>query len=90
MGINNRFFFGTANAALASVLEIFLAKTPVFVWVYPWWGASTVFISVYIPFFVISAYCYDWKPAIQKKFIGGLFVLNAIMFIMFGAVLGWI
>src|SRR5512136_667828 len=28
MGINNRLFFGTANAALASILEIFLAKTP--------------------------------------------------------------
>ena len=90
MGINNRFFFGTANAALASVLEIFLAKTPAFIWVYPWWGAATVFVSVYIPFFVISAYCYDWRPAIQKKFIGGLFILNAAMLIVFGAVLGWI
>lgn len=79
-----------ANATLASVLEIFLAKTTAFVWVYPWWGATTVFISVYIPFFVISAYCYDWKPAIQKKFIGGLFALNVAMLIIFGAVLGWI
>jgi hypothetical protein len=90
LGINNRLFFGTANAALASILEIFLAKTPAFVWVYPWWGASTVFISVYIPFFVISAYSYDWKPAVQKKFIGGLFLLNALLLTIFSAFLGWI
>ena len=90
MGINNRLFFGTANAALASILEIFLAKTPAFIWVYPWWGASTVFIFVYIPFFVISAYSYDWQPGVQKKFIGGLFLLNSAMLAIFGAILGWI
>ncbi len=90
MGVNNRLFFGTANAALASILEIFLAKTPAFIWVFPWWGASTVFLFVYIPFFVTSAYCYDWKPAVQKKFIGGLLLLNAAMLAVFGGYLGWI
>jgi hypothetical protein len=90
LGINNRLFFGVMNAALASVLEIFLAKTPAFVWVYAWWGAFPVFITVYIPFFVIAMYCYDWKPSVQKAFVGGLFVLNAAMLAIFGAMLGWI
>ncbi len=90
LGINNRLFFGTANALLASILEIFLAKTPAFIWVYPWWGASTVFVSVYIPFFVISAYCYDWSPSTQKKFIGGLFLLNVFLLAVFAGYLGWI
>ncbi|HWQ21268.1 MAG TPA: hypothetical protein VN478_00905, partial [Clostridia bacterium] len=58
LGINNRWFIGIANAALASILEIFLVKTPVFVWVYRWWGAIPVFVTVYIPFFVVANLCY--------------------------------
>src|SRR5512147_2580917 len=39
LGINNRLFIAVANAAFFSVFEIFLARTPAFAWVYPWWGA---------------------------------------------------
>jgi len=49
-----------------------------------------VFVFVYIPFFVVSMYCYDWKPALQKRFIGTLAVVNALMLIVFAGVLGWI
>ncbi len=90
LGINNRLFMAVANAAFFSIFEIFLAKTPAFVWVYPWWGALPVFITVYIPFFVVSMYAYDWKPAIQKRVIGGLFALNALMLIVFAGILQWI
>ena len=90
LGVNNRLVFAIGNAAFASFLEIFLAKTPTFVWVYPWWGALTVFIFVYIPFFLAAFYCYDWKPAIQKRFIGGLFLVNAAAMILFAGILKWI
>jgi len=60
------------------------------VWVYPWWGALTVFITVYIPFFVVSLYCYDWKPRTQRAVIGGLFAINAAAIILFAGFLGWI
>jgi len=50
LGINNRLVFTVANAAFASILEIFLVRTPTFVWVYDWWGAFPVFVTVYIPF----------------------------------------
>jgi hypothetical protein len=89
-GINNRIVFAVGNAALAGILEIFLATTPAFAWVYPWWGAFPVFLTVYIPFFLAAFYCYDWNPALQKKFIGGLFSLNALMLILFAGVLHWI
>ncbi|HNZ02430.1 MAG TPA: hypothetical protein PKJ34_14540, partial [Anaerolineaceae bacterium] len=72
LGINNRLVFAVANAAFFAIFEIFLAKTPAFVWVYSWWGAIPVFITVYIPFFLAAFYCYDWKPAVQRRFIGGL------------------
>lgn len=90
LGVNNRLVFAIANAAFFSIFEIFLVKTPAFVWVYPWWGAFTVFISVYIPFFVVSMFCYDWKPRTQVAVIGGLFAMNAAAIILFAGVLGWI
>lgn len=89
-GINNRLFWAVGNAALASVLEIFLVQTPAFVWVYPWWGAVPVFVTTYIPFFVLSALCYDWKPRVQAAFIGGLFALDAVLLVVFAGVLRWI
>lgn len=90
LGINNRIFFAIANAALFSVIEIFLAKTPAFHWVYPWWGSLTVFITTYIPFFVVSFLCYDWKPKTQRLVIGILFAIDALMLIVFAGILRWI
>ncbi|HNZ01896.1 MAG TPA: hypothetical protein PKJ34_11840 [Anaerolineaceae bacterium] len=90
LGINNRLVFAVGNAAFFAIFEIFLAKTPAFVWVYPWWGAIPVFITVYIPFFLAAFNCYDWKPAVQRRFIGGLAALNAGMLIVFAGILRWI
>jgi hypothetical protein len=89
-GINNRLLFAVVNAALVSLIEIFLAKTPTFVWVYPWWGALPVFITVYMPFFVAAFYVYDWKPASQRRFLVTLFFINAAALFLFAGVLKWI
>ena len=90
LGINNRLVFSIANAAFASILEIFLVLTPTFVWVYNWWGAFPVFVTVYIPFFAAACYVHDWEPRAQKLFIGSLFVVNAIALIVFAGILKWI
>jgi hypothetical protein len=90
LGINNRIFFAVANAALFSVIEIFLVLTPTFVWVYPWWGAIPVFITVYIPFFLAAFFAYDWNREKQIRFIGGMIMLDVIMMVFFAGVLGWI
>jgi hypothetical protein len=89
-GLNNRLAFTIGNAALASILEIFLVKTPTFVWVYGWWGTFPVFVTVYIPFFAAACYGHDWQPRTQKIFIGSLFSVNAIALIVFAALLQWI
>lgn len=89
-GVNNRIVFAIANAAFFSIFEIFLAMTPAFVWVYNWWGAFPVFVTVYIPFFLAAFLCYDWKPARQRAFIGTLFAIDALMLIVFAGVLRWI
>ena len=90
LGIPNRLLFAIGNAALFSVIEIFLVKTPAFAWVYPWWGAFTVFITVYIPFFLAAFYCYDWTPKKQVAFIGTLFAIDAVALILFAGLLKWI
>ena len=90
LGINNRLFLAIANAAFFSIFEIFLVKTPTFVWVWPWWGAVPVFITVYIPFWLAAMYSYDWPARTQIRFIGGLGSLNALMLIVFAGFLKWI
>ncbi len=90
LGINNRIFMAVANAALFSVIEIFLAMTPAFHWVYSWWGAIPVFITVYIPFFVVSFLCYNWKPKIQRWVIGSLLLVDVLMLVVFAGFLKWI
>ncbi|NCA66761.1 MAG: hypothetical protein EOM87_01710 [Clostridia bacterium] len=79
LGINNRWLFAIGNAAFFSLFEIFLASTPAFIWVYPWWGAIPVFITTYIPFFLAAFLVPDQKPKFQKIFIGGLAGLNALL-----------
>lgn len=90
MGINNRLLFAIGNAAFFAIIEIFLAKTPAFVWVYPWWGAFPVFLTVYIPFFLAAFYCYDWEPKKQIRFIGTFAVVDVLMMVVFAGILGWI
>lgn len=81
-GINNRWFFAIGNAAFFGAFEIFLAGTPAFIWVYPWWGAIPVFITTYVPFFIAAFFVPDRSPKFQKYFIGGLAALNALLLII--------
>jgi hypothetical protein len=79
LGINNRILFAIGNAAFFSAVEIFLASTPAFIWVYPWWGALPVFVTTYIPFFLAAFLVHDAKPRTQKTFIGGLAAVNVLL-----------
>jgi hypothetical protein len=88
--INNLIVFAFANAAFFSIVEIFLVKTPAFVWVYPWWGALPVFVTAYIPFFLISFLCYGWSPKVQRTFIHTLAAVDIFMLFIFAGVLHWI
>ena len=79
LGINNRILFAVGNAAFFSAIEIFLASTPAFIWVYPWWGTIPVFITTYIPFFLAAFLVPDRSPKFQKIFIGGLAAVNILL-----------
>jgi hypothetical protein len=90
LGINNRVVIAVVNAAFFSLFEIFLASTPAFHWVYPWWGALPVFITVYVPFFLACNFAYDWSKKTRIRFIGGIFSFDAIALIVFAGILHWI
>ena len=90
LGVNSRLLLAVVNAGLVSFIEIFLAKTPTFIWVYPWWGALPVFITVYIPFFLTAFLCHDWQASTQKRFLVTLALMNAGALVLFAGILGWI
>ncbi|MEZ4628244.1 MAG: hypothetical protein R2912_09260 [Eubacteriales bacterium] len=79
LGVNNRVAFAIGSALFFSLVEIFLAGTPAFIWVYPWWGAIPVFITTYIPFFLASYLIYDKEPKTQKKWIISLACVNIVL-----------
>lgn len=79
LGINNRIVFAIGSALFFSLVEVFLAWTPAFIWVYPWWGAIPVFITTYIPFFLASYLIYDKEPKVQKKWIISLACVNIVL-----------
>ena len=90
LGVNARVLVVLGYAALFSVLEIPLEMSPHFAWVYPWWGALPVFVTVYIPFFAAAVLAHDWPRPRQKRFIGGLFAFDALLLLVFGPILRWI
>ena len=79
LGINNRIVFAIGSALFFSLVEVFLASTPAFIWVYKWWGAIPVFLTTYIPFFLASYLIYDKEPGTQKKWILSLACVNIVL-----------
>lgn len=66
-------------SVLFSLIEIFLAYTGKFLWVYPWWGAILVCITVYVPFFIAAVFVPDKSPKFQKIFLISIISLNIIL-----------
>jgi hypothetical protein len=79
LGMNNRWFFGIGFALFCSIFEIFLAWTPAFIWVYPWWGALPVFVTTYIPFFVGAYLVYDLPAKKQWTIVGTMVTINIVL-----------
>ena len=78
-------------AVLYSVIEIFLVKaTPVFVWVYDWWGAIPVGLTVYVRFFSAGVLAYYWQPRTRLIFISAVWILDLFLVLVFAVVLRWI
>ena len=83
-GIDCRFAGALSMALLFALVESFLAGTSnhSFIWVYSWWGVIPVFITTYIPFFLAANYVPDMAPAKRKRFLIGVWGIDALLLII--------
>lgn len=83
-GISCKLVGAIEMALLFALFESFLAGTSnnSFIWVYKWWGVIPVFITTYVPFFLASNYVPDMEPKKRKRFLIGLWGLDALLLIV--------
>jgi hypothetical protein len=79
LGIPCKWFVVISMSVLFSIIEIFLHSTGKFIWVYPWWGALLVCVTVYVPFFIAAVFVPDASVKFQKIFLGSLVGLNILL-----------
>jgi hypothetical protein len=79
LGLPCKWFVVISMSILFSVIEIFLHSTGKFIWVYPWWGAILVCITVYVPFFIAAVFVPDASPKFQKIFLSSIIGLNIVL-----------
>ena len=83
-GISCKLLGALEMALLFALVESFLAGTSnhSFIWVYKWWGVLPVFITTYIPFVLASNYVPDMAPEKRKKFLIGIWGLDALLLVI--------
>ena len=83
-GISCKLVGAIEMAALFGLFESFLAGTSnnSFIWVYKWWGVLPVFITTYVPFFLASNFVPDMEQKKRKRFLIGLWGLDALLLII--------
>lgn len=83
-GISCKLVGAIEMALLFALFESFLAGTQngSFLWVYKWWGVLPVFITTYVPFFLASNFVPDMGKEKRKKFLIGLWGLDALLLII--------
>lgn len=77
--ISTKWWIVAFMSILFSGIEIFLAWTGKFIWVYEWWGAIPVCLTTYVPFFIGAMFLPDAKPLVKKIFIPSLVAINIIL-----------
>ena len=83
-GISCKLAGAISMALLFALVESFLAGTSnhSFIWVDKWWGVLPVFVTTYIPFFLASNYVPDMAPKTRKRFLAGIWGLDALLLVI--------
>jgi hypothetical protein len=94
VGIPNRAFIAIAGSAFCVIVEIWLNKINALTWDWPWWDANTpwlIFLFGYLWFFVVAFWVHDMND-IKKQAItvGVIWVIAAVLALVFGLGLGWL
>ncbi len=94
LGIPNRIFIAVAGAAFCVFVEVLLNNIGALTWDWPWWDANSpwlIFLFGYLHFFLVSFWVHDME-SVRKKVavVGGIFLFDLILILVFGVILGWI
>ena len=94
LGIPNRIFIAVAGAAFCVFVEVLLNNIGALTWDWSWWDANSpwlIFLFGYLHFFLISFWVHDMDSARKKiAVVGGIFLFDLILILVFGVGLGWI
>lgn len=93
LGINNRWFISSVNAALCVVVELWLNHIGVLTWDWSWWNASMpvlIFLFGYLTFFVAAFVVHD-LPRMRTKLgvVGTIYAVDVLGAVVLGLV-GWL
>jgi len=94
LGVPNRLFIALAGSAVCVFVEILLNRIDALTWDWPWWNAGApwlIFTVGYLWFFLIAFWVHDMNDVKrQRRVVGALWAVVAILILVFGVGLGWL
>jgi hypothetical protein len=94
LGIPNRIAIAVGGAAFCVFVEVLLNKIDALTWEWTWWDANSpwlIFLFGYLHFFLVSFWVHDMDSMKKKVYtVGGIFLFDLILIIIFGVILGWL
>ncbi len=94
LGLPNRLLFAIVNSIFCVIVEILLNSVHALTWDYAWWSVSApwlIFLTGYLPFFLVSFWVFDMKSIRQKiTTVGVIYAVDIICLVLFVGVLHWI
>ncbi|MBN2044482.1 MAG: hypothetical protein JW757_05625 [Anaerolineales bacterium] len=93
-GIPNRIAIAVGGAAFCVFVEVLLNAVDALTWDWPWWDANSpwlIFLFGYLHFFLVSFWVHDMDNLKKKLYtVGGIFLFDLILIVIFGVILGWL
>ncbi len=93
-GLPNRWFIAVAASVFCVLVELLLNGVNALTWDYWWWNARAPWLIIvfgYLHFFVVAFWVHDMASVSRKaRTVGTIFAVDALAFILFVGVLGWI
>jgi hypothetical protein len=94
LGIPNRILIAVAGAVSCVSMGVMLNSVDVLTWDWPWWDANSPWLIIllgHLPFFLVSFWVHDMDSMKKKVYtVGGIFLFDLILIIIFGVILGWL
>lgn len=94
LGIPNRWFIALAGSAFCVLVEILLNSIDALTWDWPWWSATApwlIYTVGYLWFFLVAFWVHDLDDIRrQTRVVAAMWLIVAIMVMVFGVWLDWL